>query len=167
MPGIKGGRKEGKGEAFLAFQYYKYVLCIPGWKNYVIEKIESWSAFTLDWLEFDGPMLIIRYEDFLSDLKGELARLLDFLKVNVTSANLDCVDHHRNGWQKRPQAYLPFDPYSLPWANSSLRQAVERKRKQVYQAVNNFLVKHHQLHSGAEILSPSYSIKYASDKPAK
>ncbi|XP_053207088.1 WSCD family member AAEL009094-like [Panonychus citri] len=127
-----------------------------GWKNYVLENVDHWSSFTLDWLNFKGPLLISRYEDFLNNLKGELSRVLSFLEVNFTDSGLDCVDKHRNGWQRRPQHYLPFDPFSMPSGNSSsssssLRQVVERKRKQVYQALNNFLRQSGQLSSISEL----------------
>lgn len=96
----------------------------------------------MDWLKFQGPLRIIRYENLLTDLTNELNRLLSFLNCSSTESvvrpKFDCVIRNKNGSFKRPSRLLEFDPFSLPLGESSLRQYVEKQRKIVYQAIKDF-----------------------------
>ncbi|KFM75501.1 WSC domain-containing protein 1, partial [Stegodyphus mimosarum] len=74
----------------------------------------------LDWLQFEGPLLIIRYEAITVDLPGELVRLLKFLEANVSWNAFQCVIRNRDGIFRRSKKHLNFEPF-----DNSLKRVVD------------------------------------------
>ncbi|RWS11018.1 WSCD family member-like protein, partial [Dinothrombium tinctorium] len=106
-----------------------------GWKDFAVSQVTAWSRFTLDWLNFTGPLLILRYEDVVNDIENQLYKMFAFLNVTVRPEMIKCVIANRDGVFKRPPRLLPFDPFSASLGNYSLRKFVERQRVIVYEAI--------------------------------
>ena len=75
-------------------------------------KSGAWLAMLRTWLEQDHiPVIIVEYEKLITDLRGELQRMLKFLGRQVTKESLDCAIDNANGSLKRTR-HLNMDPFS-------------------------------------------------------
>ena len=82
------------------------------WADFVYCHISLWSSFYETWMTFRKPMMLLRYEDLKSDLKGQLRRLVHFLKVPVepdaierTVANSEGLFHRSSSGQETIRLY--------------------------------------------------------------
>ncbi|XP_035227183.1 WSCD family member AAEL009094-like, partial [Stegodyphus dumicola] len=90
------------------------------WPNFVVTHSKLWMESILDWLQFEGPLLIIRYEAITVDLPGELVRLLKFLEANVSWNAFQCVIRNRDGIFRRAKKHLNIEPF-----DNSLKRVVD------------------------------------------
>ncbi|XP_069160117.1 WSCD family member AAEL009094-like [Procambarus clarkii] len=104
------------------------------WEKFVTNKALAWMNTTLDWLKFEGPLHLVFYEDLLDNLPEEMRRILEFLDLEVTENNFDCMIRHQDGIYKRRRRPLNFDPFT-----PKLRKLVDRCKRLVDQAVREVL----------------------------
>ncbi|KAG8194097.1 hypothetical protein JTE90_003040 [Oedothorax gibbosus] len=90
------------------------------WPNFVQTHSKLWMESILDWLQFEGPLLVIRYEQMKEDLPYQLVRLLKFLEANVSWNSFQCIIRNRDGIFRRSKKNLSFDPF-----DDSMRRTVE------------------------------------------
>ena len=59
-----------------------YELFSGRWNNFVKGYLPRWRTFNLLWLrDFKGPMHVIFYEDLKEDMRRELKKIAEFLRV--------------------------------------------------------------------------------------
>ncbi|XP_069987402.1 WSCD family member AAEL009094 isoform X1 [Penaeus vannamei] len=104
------------------------------WSKFVTNKAISWMNTTLDWLKFDGPLHLVFYEDLLDNLPEEMRRILEFLDLEVSESNFDCMMRHQDGIYKRRKRPLSFDPYT-----PKMRALVDHCKGMVDRAVREVL----------------------------
>ena len=82
------------------------------WADFVYCHISYWPKFHETWMTFRKPMMLLRYEDLKSDLKGQLRRLVHFLKVPLapdaierTAANSEGQFHRNSSGQGTIRLY--------------------------------------------------------------
>ena len=80
-----------------------------GWAKYLKEKSDLWLEFNQFWFNYtkdqDIEILVLFYEDMVSSLDTALDRIVDFLGVQLSSADKKCVLDHGEGLVHRK--YLP------------------------------------------------------------
>ncbi|XP_002739606.2 sialate:O-sulfotransferase 1-like [Saccoglossus kowalevskii] len=83
----------------------------------VKEVLDGVSNVAINWLKsYNGPMLVVHYEDLLKDTTGEVTRMLDFLNVTESDRRMECLkknvegSFHRNG-NKSADHYKIFDNF--------------------------------------------------------
>ncbi|XP_076054159.1 uncharacterized protein LOC143032858 isoform X3 [Oratosquilla oratoria] len=88
----------------------------PDWDNFVRNSIDIWRLYALDWITSSRASTVVHYELMKEDLKGQLLRLLHFLRLRVDYHRLSCVLAHPEGEFKRKTPenafYRKSDPYS-------------------------------------------------------
>ncbi|KAK7077705.1 hypothetical protein SK128_026379 [Halocaridina rubra] len=104
------------------------------WEKFVTNKALAWMNTTLDWLKFDGPLHLVFYEDLLDNLPEEMRRILEFLDLEVSESNFDCMIRHQDGIYKRRKRPLNFDPFT-----SKLRSMVDHCKRLVDRAIREVL----------------------------
>ncbi len=80
------------------------------WLKYVPEAGWSYLYFHLNWVNFQGPVHVIRYEHLQRDLKGEMRKLMQFLKMPISEKTLQCIYQNSEGSFHR-QHNTKVDPY--------------------------------------------------------
>ncbi|GBN45851.1 hypothetical protein AVEN_220393-1 [Araneus ventricosus] len=90
------------------------------WPNFVATHSKLWMESILDWLQFDGPLLILRYETITQELPGKLIRLLKFLDANVTWNAFQCIIRNRDGIFRRAKKQLNFELF-----DDSMKRTIE------------------------------------------
>lgn len=73
---------------------------------------EKWRNGSRNWLEFSGPLAVIYYENFQTDFRSELTKLLRFLQWEVTEPQLDCAEQNKEGLFHRKNNNLGYDPFT-------------------------------------------------------
>ena len=86
----------------LQFHVYLYhlsdiVLFLAVWQRFVRCKIEVWRIFHEDWLQYDGPLLMLRYEDVSANLEYYLHKMSDFLQLNITQEDFQTTIRNSEG----------------------------------------------------------------------
>ena len=72
---------------------------------------KGYRNFYFHWLtEFDGPTLVLRYDDMVSDLYPQLVRIRNFLGAPVSNEQLQCVLCFSEGKFHRKKA-TDIDPW--------------------------------------------------------
>ncbi|XP_064101521.1 WSCD family member AGAP003962-like [Macrobrachium rosenbergii] len=104
------------------------------WEKFVMNKALAWMNTTLDWLKFEGPLHLVFYEDLIDNLPEEMRRILEFLDLEVSESNFDCMIRHQDGIYKRRKRPLNFDPFT-----PKLRALVDRCKRLVDRAVREVL----------------------------
>ena len=94
----------------------------------------SWTNTTLDWLKFQGPLHILFFEDLLDNLPEEMRRVIEFLDVDVSEQDFECMMQHKDGIYKRRKRPLNFDPF-----NPKLRNIVDMCKTLVDKYIKEFL----------------------------
>ena len=83
----------------------------------------------MDWVRnFHGPLLVIHYSDLVENLEQELRRVLDFLSVSFTEADMKCVEERKEGIYRRKKKNGNLRPHVY---NSFLTAAVEKRKQRV------------------------------------
>ena len=73
----------------------------PGWESFAPEALNYWTAFNTEWLQFTGPLHIVRFEDFQLNLNATLKGLLTFLNASVPWKDFECALQNSSGKFKR------------------------------------------------------------------
>lgn len=60
-----------------------------------------WVSHALAWLQFSRRLLVVHYEQLLSDLVHQLRLMTAFLNVTVPDERLLCAERNRDGHFKR------------------------------------------------------------------
>lgn len=83
------------------------------WKDFVQEQSEHWYHFYKAWLEFKGPMLVLNYDDLVSDTFRILFQVLKFLDFPpVTHDIWNCLDSNSKGNLHRPKLSFNFNVFT-------------------------------------------------------
>ncbi|XP_042210449.1 WSCD family member AAEL009094-like [Homarus americanus] len=121
------------------------------WEKFVTNKALAWMNTTLDWLKFDRPLHLVFYEDLLDNLPEEMRRILEFLDLEVSDSNFDCMLRHQDGIYKRRRRPLNFDPFT-----PKLRKLVDKCKRLVDQAVREVL-------AGGDAKLVLHNLNYSND----
>ncbi len=85
-----------------------------------------WSFTLHTWLSQKAiPVCVVRYESLVSDLRGELRRVLGFLGHPADNATIECVVANSSGHFRRTN-HLNFNPFTAEnrqFVNRMIRQA--------------------------------------------
>jgi len=83
------------------------------WRQFVAAEAERWQRFHEAWRERfpGGNMMVLRYEDLVDDVAGQLRRVLHFLGRNGDEEALKCTVQRREGIYQRPHRPLGFQPF--------------------------------------------------------
>lgn len=101
------------------------------WKDYVTVQIRYWTETILDWLKFEGPLHVVRYEDMVRDLHRELSRLMRFLNITIPWPAYSCVLRNKDGiFQRAKLNSLKFEPF-----DPEMRNKVDKSIKFIDQAI--------------------------------
>lgn len=107
------------------------------WNRFVTTQSRLWMESAMDWLQFGGPLLVMKYEVLATDLPGQLTRLLQFLGYHPSSSisrkRLRCVLRNRDGLFRRPKRPLPFDPFT-----EEMRRTIDAYKQIVEDAIKEF-----------------------------
>ena len=76
---------------------------VSEWIDFVSTSSTSWKKFNLYWLlNFTRPLIVIRYESLLTDLRSQLRRIGEFLGYGINNErHLACVQNNSNGYFRR------------------------------------------------------------------
>ena len=88
---------------------------ISDWKIHVNNSARNWFYMNKSWLNFHGDLHVIRYEKLKAHPNIEIQHLVDFLQINVTQKELQCVCGNLRGDFKRPARNIT-DPYTREMA---------------------------------------------------
>jgi len=83
------------------------------WKQFIKTSIEQFVSLVRYWLEEANiSVLVIKYEDMVTDLATQLTKMLDFLQVNYSQSDIDCVmDDTLEMFHRKKTMPSEFDPY--------------------------------------------------------
>ena len=99
------------------------------WQDFVMEKVKDWENMNMDWVRnFQGPLLVIHYQDLVDRLDQELRRVLDFLSVSFTEQDMKCVVERKEGIYRRRKKNGNLRPHVY---NSFLTSAVNKRKQRV------------------------------------
>ena len=99
------------------------------WQDFVMEKVKDWENMNMDWVRnFQGPLLVIHYQDLVDRLEQELKRVLDFLSVSFTEEDMKCVVERKEGIYRRRKKNGNLRPHVY---NSFLTSAVNKRKQRV------------------------------------
>lgn len=97
--------------------------------KFVTTKLHAWEQTNLSWgLNFNGPVLIIYYEDLVDEVEKTLRDILKFIDYPIDEGLMRCAIIRKEGIYRRKKRLLTFDPYT-----SVLKKMIEEKRAQVYE----------------------------------
>lgn len=83
------------------------------WPEFVETYSSWWASHALAWLQFSRRLLVVHYEQLLTDLVHQLRLLTAFLNVSVPDERLLCAERNRDGHFKRTGSRrLTFDPFT-------------------------------------------------------
>ncbi|XP_064612581.1 WSCD family member AAEL009094-like [Liolophura sinensis] len=74
------------------------------WREFVYARSRDWQKMNFDWLQFDGPLHVIRYENLMTDLLAEMRKLLTFLGTRVSNRDFSCMMKNSEGLFHRTDA---------------------------------------------------------------
>ena len=86
----------------------------PDWKIYIENSRKAWLGLQfLAYRHFDD-ILVVHFEELVSDLETQLRRILDFLGIysNTSRQRLRCALGNSQGKFKRKGSQMTFDPYT-------------------------------------------------------
>ncbi|KAB7497816.1 WSCD family member [Armadillidium nasatum] len=104
------------------------------WEKFTRTKAIVWMNTTLDWLQFEGSIHLVFYEDLISNLSDEMRRIINFLGVTVSDSDFSCMMKNKDGIYKRRKRKLPFEPF-----NKSLRLWIDKCREIVNKTIKEYL----------------------------
>ena len=84
-----------------------------GWKQFIKTSIEQFVSLVRYWLEEANiSVLVIKYEDMVTDLATQLTKMLDFLQVNYSQSDIDCVVNSKldKFHRKKTSTFNPYMP---------------------------------------------------------
>jgi len=83
------------------------------WKQFIKISVEQFVGLIRYWLEEAHiSVLVIKYEDMVTDLATQLTKMLDFLQVTYSQSDVDCVmDDMLEMFHRKKTVPSEFDPY--------------------------------------------------------
>ncbi|XP_076336830.1 WSCD family member GA21586-like [Tachypleus tridentatus] len=100
------------------------------WQTFLEKQIKVWKELTLDWLKFNGPLHIVRYEELVEHVKDNLLKLIEFLNVTVSNATLSCVLENKEGFFKRKERMQKLEIF-----DTSLKRMIDKNEDIVEKAI--------------------------------
>ncbi|KAI5624498.1 WSC domain-containing protein 1-like isoform X1, partial [Silurus asotus] len=83
------------------------------WPEFVETYSSWWVSHALAWLQYSRRLLVVHYEQLLTDLVHQLRLMTAFLNVTVPEERLLCAERNRDGHFKRTGSRrLAFDPFT-------------------------------------------------------
>lgn len=96
--------------------------------KFVTTKLHAWEQTNLSWgRNFNGPVLIVYYEDLVDNVEKTLREILKFINFSIDEDLMRCAIMRKEGIYRRKKRLLTFDPFTL-----TMRKMIEEKRTQVY-----------------------------------
>lgn len=83
------------------------------WKPFLFEEMDNWYNFNKRWLTFKGQLYVVKYDELVQNTSAEMAALLKFLNISVSSKELLCVVRNVDGHFKRPGTYHNYSGQKL------------------------------------------------------
>ena len=106
------------------------------WQDFVIEKAKDWENINMDWaMNFKGPLLVIHYDNLVERLEEELKRVLEFLSVSFTEADMKCVVERKEGIYRRKKKAGNLKALLY---NSFLTSQVNKSKEKVLRFIHIF-----------------------------
>ena len=103
------------------------------WQEFAVNKGKEWERMNMDWVQnFQGPLLVILYNDLVEDTEKELRRMVEFLEISVTQENMDCVMKHKEGIYRRKKKNGNLKKYVY---NSFLTSVINKRKSRVMQYI--------------------------------
>ncbi|XP_022246035.1 WSCD family member GA21586-like [Limulus polyphemus] len=100
------------------------------WQLFLEKQIKVWKELTLDWLKFNGPLHIVKYEELVEHLKDNLLKLIEFLNVSVSNATLSCVLENKEGFFKRKERIQKLEIF-----DTSIKRMIDKHVDTVEKAI--------------------------------
>ena len=89
-----------------------FYFSIAVWQNYLVQMSQMWLLVNRDWLNFEGPLHVMLFENLKKDPLTEMKFLFDFLNIHVSRSDLLCMSKNSQGIFKRKKIeVLDYDPY--------------------------------------------------------
>ena len=83
------------------------------WESFVDVRSKVWKHLMEDWIkQFHDPILVLRYENLVSDLEKELKKIDAFLNLHAPDDRLKCVLNNPGDIYKVTHPALAADPYT-------------------------------------------------------
>lgn len=96
-------------------------------------KLHAWEQTNLSWKNFNGPVLIIYYEDLVDNVERTITDILKFIDYPINEDLLKCAVNRKEGIYRRKKRLLTFDPFSM-----TMKKMIEEKRTQVYAELGRY-----------------------------
>ena len=97
------------------------------WDKAVKEYAVSWKDHVQTWMKSKRvPMLVIKYENLLNNLYGELKRMMEFLEFSYTEDDLQCTINSASteGFHRKHDTSLnPYTPEQKQWILAQIKLA--------------------------------------------
>lgn len=88
----------------------------------------NWEQTNIFWgRRFGGPVLIIYYEDVVTDIEKTLRDILEFIDFSINEGLMRCALLKKGDIYRREKRLLGFDPYT-----PEMKSMIEEKRNRVY-----------------------------------
>lgn len=89
-----------------------FCFLLIAWREFVYAHSRDWQKMNFDWLHFDGPLHVIRYENLITDLSAEMRKLLTFLGMRVSDKDFSCMMKNSEGlFHRTDSGGSPKDHY--------------------------------------------------------
>ena len=115
------------------------------WRNFVYESAVEFKQLLHFWLERANipSILVIKYEDMLTDLATQLRKMLDFLQVPYTDKDIDCVandklEHYHRKKVKSFEHYIPADRQLVLHSLMSVERLLNRYHVSYKDVLNDY-----------------------------
>ncbi|XP_026318239.1 WSCD family member CG9164-like [Hyposmocoma kahamanoa] len=104
------------------------------WSSRVTFHLQEWTKLYTDWLtNYQGPILVVFYENLINDTRNELKSILDFLNVTVSEWDIMCAIDRQNDLDnifRRLKKFKYFDPFT-----KDMYKKMELAKNRVYSLV--------------------------------
>ncbi|XP_071825132.1 sialate:O-sulfotransferase 2-like isoform X2 [Apostichopus japonicus] len=112
------------------FSYNKTVKLLKEfWWDYFPMRAYEWRTFYLSWIRNSKRLLVVFYEDLLSNTKYELTRMIQFLGQTPQLHRIQCAMMHYASKQSET-FYVGFDP-TTPEQHRVIDQYIEDVRREL------------------------------------
>ena len=90
------------------------LLSVSAWADAVDCFDKRWRSFHINWANASIPVLLVRYEDLKTDLKGQLQHIAEFLKLDIPPDRIENVLNNSEGSYHRSHSKdSVLDKYTL------------------------------------------------------
>lgn len=113
----------------ILFIYTLINLFTEFWWDYFPMRSYEWRTFNLAWIKNSRRLLVVFYEDLLSNTKYELTRMIRFLGQPVQLHRMQCAMMHYASKQEE-SSYVDFDP-TTPEQHRVLNQYIAEVNREL------------------------------------